>query len=57
MNKVPNTLDLIKNRGMQVRVQISFPEIHCGISTSQNRKLLLAVMLEKFKSKSGTNLI
>lgn len=57
MNKVPNSMDLIKNRGMQVRVQISFPEIHCGISTLQNRKLLLIVMVEKIISKSGTNLI
>lgn len=57
MNKVPNSMDLIKNRGMQVRVQISFLEIHCGISTLQNRKLLLIVMVEKIISKSGTNLI
>lgn len=57
MNKVPNTLDLIKTRGFQGRVQITFLELRCGISASQNRKKLLVVVSEKIISTYGTNLI
>lgn len=49
---VPNTLELIKAGGFQGRVQIAFLELHCGFSTSQNRKHLLVLVLEKTILKS-----
>lgn len=56
MNKVPNALDLIKAGGFQGRVQIAFLELHFGFSTSQNRKHLLVMVLEKIILKSAPNL-
>lgn len=56
MNKVPNALDLIRARGFQGRVQITFLELLCDFFTLQNKKHLLVVVLEKIRLKSGLSL-
>lgn len=56
MNKVPNALDLIRDRGFQGRVQITFLELLCGFFTLENKKHLLVVVLEKIILKSDLSL-